>query len=77
MIFCYMPINQDISNQQDIVAIAMLPETKSIKIAGIGTSETSEVSIDIYTNSNTIKSSHSIDKSVSQPRYIAIGFYTT
>ena len=75
MIFCYIPINQDISNQQSIVAIGMLPETKYIRIMGIGNSETNDVSIDINSNDIVLKSSHSAIVDVSQPRYIAIGFY--
>lgn len=72
-----MSINQNLSNQQDIVTISGLPEIKSIKIIGIGTSETSGVSIDISSDGTTLKSSHSISADISQPRYIAFGFYTT
>lgn len=76
LILCYIPINQNVSNQSNIVTIAGLPIVKSIDFFGIGTSETSNVSIDIGYSSNTLKSSHSKNVDVSQPRYFALGCYT-
>lgn len=74
MIFCVISVNGTVSNQSNIVTLAGIPSGATVVIRGIGTSETSNVSIDIM-GDPTLKSSHSSNVSVSQPRYIAIGYY--
>ena len=74
MVVFYIGANS-VNNQSPILGIGQLPGDATVKVIGIASCSTSGVSVDIKNDRYIVRSSHSQDRSISDPRYLGIALF--
>ena len=74
MVVFYIGANS-VNNQSPILGIGQLPGDATVKVIGIASCSTSGVSVDIKNDRYIVRSSHSQDRPISDPRYLGIALF--
>lgn len=74
MVVFYIGANS-VNNQSPILGIGQLPGDATVKVIGIASCSTSGVSVDIKNDRYIVRSSHSQDGPILDPRYLGIALF--
>lgn len=75
MVVFLVIIDKNVPNQSPILTIGTLPGNASVIVLGIGVHETASISVDIKNDGYIVRSSHSQDRPISNPRYLGIALF--